>query len=222
MYNSPLSWANFDTSEGFMIIPKDEYISLFCPTNFQNFPKSYITAFCQGDSNFKVNGKPNYKYTDLKCTDNIKLLPRKTGKPCNSGKGELIKVGYLAFGTFLEAYQVCFDKYSNLAVYTKNVMKHNLAGVAPLNATWQRNDIMSLNIEFSYDCDRQIDYISKNIGKRFPSKDKCCFTKRQLVNPKDMVSGLAQMATYSRLNVIPHWSSCSTKVNQMSINVDGF
>ncbi|CAH0719131.1 unnamed protein product, partial [Brenthis ino] len=39
----------------------------------------------------------------------------------------------------------------------------------------------------------------------------CCFTKRQLVSPKDVLPGLSQLATYNYLNVVPHWSTCGTE-----------
>ncbi|KAG6454119.1 hypothetical protein O3G_MSEX008521 [Manduca sexta] len=209
MFTSPLNWPSYEISADSMIIPRDDYVSLLCPGDFTIFPSPYVMAFCEGEKKFKVKGK-TYKYTDIKCKKEFEPNIYETGGECHGDDTELLNIQYEVLDGILQAYDVCYDKYNNMPVYTKHRLDRHMADVEPKNKKWLNTHLWPLNSDNLYDCRNEISKISIDIRSWFHVDDKCCFSRRQLINPRDMIPGLMQSSTYTYLNVVPHWSTCIT------------
>ncbi|OWR49308.1 hemicentin-2 [Danaus plexippus plexippus] len=111
-------------------------------------------------------------------------------------------------------YDVCLDHEQKIPLFAKQTSNKGIAlNAPPGDYTFVESKYLPFHFGDMYDCDSQLRFISSSIGKSIkPVKDvECCFTKRQLINPRDVLPGLSQVAVYSYLNVIPHWSTCGTK-----------
>lgn len=215
MLGLPSKWPQYETADGYIRIKKEEeYLRLSCPSAFSNFPHNYTIALCEGENDFKVKGNL-HKYSDLKCTEEIKHEVRETRKECFHNDTEWIKVGFIVFNNFLPVYDVCLDKKNKMPIYTKHSLDRYLAEVAPESPNWIVGDL-PFNFDEIYDCNNQTTSISGDLNKWFHDEDGCCFKKRQLVNPRDVPPGLAQTATYNYINVAPQWSTCGNKVSLFS------
>ncbi|KAM3966005.1 hemicentin-2-like [Aphomia sociella] len=200
---------SYNVIDDSMQIPKDEIVILSCPERFDLIPTSEIQATCVNGSNFNINGNI-YKYTDLKCSTPIKPVVKHTGLRCNPGRTESIKIGYTIRERFLEVYEICLDKDRGVPIFAKNFVHWSTAGIEPKDTIWSDHKSAPYNFDALYDCNYQINGISSVLGKRFHTDDRCCFAKKQLVNSRDVAPGLPQIATYSHLNVVPHWSTCNS------------
>lgn len=209
---------SFKNTNGFLRIPSEKTIFLHCPSGFQYIPENFeVMATCQGENHFQI-GRHIYEFSQLSCREEVPLTVRKTGRRCRNEESELMKIGYTARTKFFESIAVCLDKERNAPIYAKHRLRKSMANVEPKDMTMRYNDdSLPLNLDEIYNCDIQINHISANLGKWFHPEDKCCFKKRQLVNARDLPTGLAQKAAFSYLNVVPQWSTCSSKVRKLVI-----
>ncbi|XP_050355253.1 hemicentin-1-like [Nymphalis io] len=188
-------------------------IYIICPGSFLSNNKerlgTYISATCIDKTLFQINNK-TYDISALKCDKEIKVKQERTYKPCRMGNTELIMIGYSLSSTdLLRIFDVCIDKDKFKIHFTKYGIGQGIANTDIIGAIFEESELLPLNFDDIYDCKEQINSISITIGRSFSKSDKCCFGKRQLVNSKDVLPGLGQAATFTYLNVVPVWSSCS-------------
>ncbi|XP_028169127.1 hemicentin-1-like isoform X2 [Ostrinia furnacalis] len=201
--------AEFENNNGVLRIPSKKRLSLYCPSGFEIIPEKKISVICERETNFLVNGHL-YEYTDLNCQEEIQPKIRNTGRRCNSGNSEVIKIGYEFPDDFQEVYEVCIDKDYNVPVYAKQRIQRSLADKELKGPMWE-SDSFPLEFDELYWCDTQINAVSSLLRRWFHETDRCCFDRRQLVNSRDLSGGLPQKAALTYLNVVPHWSTCNTK-----------
>ncbi|XP_046970806.1 hemicentin-1-like [Vanessa cardui] len=186
-------------------------IYIFCPGTYLSYNDerlgTYILATCVDKTLFQMNNK-TYNISDMKCGKEIEATYKFTNVKCRMGNTELVSVGYSLGTYFLSVYDVCLDKDKFRIHFTKYAIHEGVADTDLIGAKFEKSELLPLNFDDMYDCEKQISSISASIGERFSDSDKCCFGKRQLVNPKDVMPGLVQAATYTYLNVVPVWSSC--------------
>lgn len=215
MLSSSLNWPIFEQSDKYMVFTKGEQFNLFCPKKFKSFPRKQITAFCDGGMDILVNGK-KYDYSTIQCTDEVHHIVQRTGEKClESGNTERIMITYkelLGFGIQKQVYEICWDQRNNVPIYAKHMMLHAIAD-NEYETEWLDSDQIRMDFNELYNCEIQTNTISRRLGKSFHTTDKCCFSKRQLVNPRDVFPGPPQKATYSYFNVVPQWSTCNTDVS---------
>ncbi|CAG9782573.1 unnamed protein product [Diatraea saccharalis] len=201
----------FEISNGFVRIPTEESLLLYCPSGFSNIPRSEVIATCEGDMNFNIEGR-TFKYSELNCQEEVTPLIRRTGSQCSSENTEKVLVGFEIRGEFLEVYEICMDKATNTPVYAKTKIHRSIPDVSSKNDfKWFGDDSSELNFDDIYDCNRQINDISSRLRKWFHFEDRCCFKSRKLVNPRDLIAGISQKTAYTYLNVVPQWSTCGTE-----------
>nr|XP_026491834.1 hemicentin-1-like isoform X1 [Vanessa tameamea] len=191
-------WPLFEINGSFMRIPKNTKFLLVCPTSYithksTNFGQQRL-ASCVGNTEFQIIGK-NIDFEDLNCNEEIKPLSKSTGLHCSRGNTELLKVGYSLRSEFLGVYDICFDKDKNVTLYSRHHIHRSLADRVP-----------DIPIKFTGS-----NHLPKDFNAIYKCRDKCCFAKKQLVNPRDVSPGFPQVATYNDLNVLPHWSTCGTE-----------
>ncbi|KAI5633527.1 immunoglobulin i-set domain-containing protein [Phthorimaea operculella] len=204
-------WPMFETSEGNLKIPSGETVRLHCPSGFKKFNTTDTYATCKQES-FTVGGKP-FKYSELECNKEVFLTTRATRKQCmiKDPSSKMIKIGYWAGPKFLEIYEVCLDMNSRVPHYAKHDIHYSLANVEPKAQNWPKIGAHLRKIDEMYDCGVQVDTISSVLRSWFHREDKCCFSKRPLVNARDVTPGLPQKSTYTVWNLVPHWSTCNTQ-----------
>lgn len=212
MLSPTLNWPQYEVKNGFMSIANEKYVYLFCPNRFKLFPQAYNVAFCKGGTKFNIRGQ-SYDFSNMECTENVIHSIERTGESCFSGNTELLKVIFKVLSYTVEAYEVCLDKDNNRPLYTNMRMSSSVADVDYLGTDWSDDDKIALSLDDAYECNRQINVTSSVLGRWFHRDDGCCFAKRQLVSPKDLLPGIAQKAAYSHLNVVPHWSTCNLEVS---------
>ncbi|XP_053616354.1 hemicentin-1-like [Plodia interpunctella] len=195
------------TAGDYMYIPKGLSLDLSCPRSFKNIPKSKISATCIEETKFAVDDRV-YNFEDFKCFSKRQLEISRRGFRCSHIDSEIVDVGFYIEGKFSPVYEVCVNKRNNMPIFTKVALRRTLSGVAPKNPEWFESTHVPFNFQTMYDCRKQNLEISRALNRWFPVDDQCCFGKRQLVSPKDVMPGLSQVATYSNLNLIAQWSSC--------------
>ncbi|KAJ2945335.1 hypothetical protein O0L34_g9427 [Tuta absoluta] len=203
-------WPTFETSEGILRIPSGETVLLLCPSSFKKFNTTGAYATCQQQS-LIVDGKP-FKFSELECNKNVRLGRRKTRTHClmKDPTSRIEKIGYWVGSKFFKVYEVCLDMKTKVPYYAKHEIHHSLANVEPTAPNWPKLGPRLRKIDEMYDCDVQVN-ISAVLRTWSHKEDKCCFSKRPLVNARDVTPGLPQMSTYSALNLVPHWSTCNTQ-----------
>ncbi|XP_014358827.2 hemicentin-1 isoform X3 [Papilio machaon] len=191
-------------------IPVGEEIIIYCIKGFEIFPGTELKATCVQDTMLKIGDK-EIKYNDIKCRKDVTPITKPTGKRCSPTKRdtETIKVGIETDGKFDEVFEICYDKFNSIPIYSTHKINRSLAGVEPTDVNWYDNDLVRYNYDELYDCTNQMYHI--NAIRPLARGLECCFTKRKLVNPQDVSPGVSQIATYSNLNIVPHWSTCGTK-----------
>ncbi|XP_049878315.1 hemicentin-2-like [Pectinophora gossypiella] len=212
MVSPSMTWPSFESNKGHIKIPPNEYIRLSCPDGFEKFNKIEMLVSCDRETNFTVDGTV-HKFSDFSCKEEIKPVVKGTGKNClfSKSSSEAIKIGYEIRGRFLEVYNICLDKDTKTPLYTNHVINHGLSGVDLKRTQWHKSELLPFNFDELYNCELQLNTISSVLGKWFHKDDNCCFSKRRLVNPRDVIPGLSQVATYSHLNIVPHWSTCNSQ-----------
>lgn len=207
-----LMWpSSFERIREYVRIPNGEPVLLSCPSGFQIFPVNHIVATCKQQKQFFYNGK-NYEFQNLQCRTENRPVLKSTRESCLPGNTEKFRIGYEVLGRFLEVYSVCFDHDNYMPVYAQYSIDRNIAADELKREEWYRNELTPVDFETIYNCEMQL-AVMRIFGTGPSRDDRCCFSKRQLVNPRDVLPGLSQKATYNHINLIPHWSSCNTKVN---------
>ncbi|XP_063384363.1 hemicentin-1-like [Cydia fagiglandana] len=211
MLTSDNKVANFKTSGGYMRIPKDETIKLVCPSSFNTIRLKEMLVTCEDAQQFlhQSSGR-RYAYPDLKCRDKWRPIVKRTGRRCAKRKAEILNVGFETGETFETVYEVCLARDSKNPIYTKLDMQPSLANSVTDNDTVWFNYGSPVDLDSLYDCSNQNAETSAILNKEFHTGDGCCFAKRMLVNPLDVAPGLHD-ATYTHLNVVPHWGTCNSK-----------
>lgn len=199
-----------------MTFEEGSEIVIYCIKGFEMFPGTELVAYCVFDTTLKIGDK-EIDYNDLKCKNDITPVAKPTGERCSPTKRntETIKVGIETDGKFDEVYEICYDNINYVPIYSTHKINGSLAIVKPEDVKWYDNELIRYNFNELYDCTQQMYHINsiKPLARGFD----CCFTKRQLVNPQDVSLGVSQIATYSYLNVVPHWSTCGTSVISFSV-----
>lgn len=191
-------WPKFDTVRNYFVLQTNYEIKLSCNSqplrqnSVKNFPGQHeIVAFCDREDKFTVGNK-TYKFDDLVCEYSVLPTFKPMGGKCLQENTELIKVGF-GIDPFVEAYEVCYDRSHENALYTRIDMSMpiNLAGAA--DRTWKK-------------------YSSADDGNYNCTGDAtCCYTRAQLLNAQDVKFGPPQAATdYVRLNSFPLWRTCNS------------
>ncbi|CAH0719138.1 unnamed protein product, partial [Brenthis ino] len=172
---------------------------------------SPLWAKCIGNSIFKTDFG-NIDISNLKCDGPINIAIKGTNEPCIKGNSELVQVGFQVKSSFLSVYDVCIDKIKNYPCFIKYALNENMANSTPTELVhYVESSYMPFKFEDLYDCSNQLKSIYAKTGVNLSEGNKCCFTRKQLVSPKDMLPGIAQIATYTYVNVIPQWSTCGTE-----------
>ncbi|XP_061380842.1 hemicentin-1-like isoform X2 [Danaus plexippus] len=214
-------WPEFRTSNEYVHIPIYKYFLLSCPGssviyNGETFGQNVKTKCSELKDKIEIKNRI-IDYDKLKCTKKMKPLTKRTGISCFEQHGnntELLQIGFFSRSKFLKVYDVCLDHEQKIPLFAKQTSNKGIAlNAPPGDYTFVESKYLPFHFGDMYDCDSQLRFISSSIGKSIKSvKDvECCFTKRQLINPRDVLPGLSQVAVYSYLNVIPHWSTCGTK-----------
>lgn len=225
-------WPEFRTSNEYVHIPIYKYFLLSCPGssviyNGETFGQNVKTKCSEQKDKIEIKNRI-IDYDKLKCTKKIKPLTKRTGISCFEQHGnntELLQIGFFSRSKFLKVYDVCLDHEQKIPLFAKQTSNKGMAlNAPPGDYTFVESKYLPFHFGDMYDCDSQLRFISSSIGKSIkPVKDvECCFTKRQLINPRDVLPGLSQVAVYSYLNVIPHWSTCGTKVSIESYTVTAY
>lgn len=206
-----LIWpSSFERTGEFVKIPNGEPVLLSCPNGFQNFPVNDTMVRCNKEKQFLYNGK-SYEFQKFQCRTEHKPILRNTGEICRPGTTEKLRIGYEALGRFLEVYSVCFDVENLVPIYAEHSIGRNVAAEELENEEWYTNEFTPFDFESIYNCETQM-AIMGILGTGSSRDDRCCFSKRQLVNSRDVLPGLSQKATFNYLNLVPQWSSCNSKV----------
>ncbi|CAH2087946.1 unnamed protein product [Euphydryas editha] len=189
----------FKITGGLIRMLKNELILITCPESSIlydkfNIGKEKILVSCAGNQMFTISGR-YVDFNDIKCKKQITPLAKATGKKCNTGNTELLLVGFSLRHQFEDVYEVCFDKDKNVTIYAKNNIDRFLANKLP------KGPIKYVGSK----------YLPPNVNDIYECRDRCCFAKRLLVNPRDVSLGFPQVATYNDLNVSPQWSTCGTE-----------
>ncbi|XP_061717385.1 hemicentin-2-like [Cydia pomonella] len=202
---------NFKTSGVYIRIPKDETIKLVCPSYFNTMYLKEMIVTCDNEQQFlhKADGR-HFAYSDLKCREMWQPIVKRTGRQCAKRNAEILNIGFETRATFQTVYEVCLDLDSKNPIYTKLDMQPSLANSVTNNDTVWFNYDSPVDLDDLYDCTNQNAETSAILNKEFHRGDGCCFAKRMLVNPMDVAPGL-QGATYTHLNLAPHWGTCDSK-----------
>lgn len=191
-------------------IPNGESVLLSCPSGFQNFPVNDAMVRCTQKKLFSYDGK-SHEFKKFQCRREQRPTTRSTGKSCLSTNTEKLRIGYELLGEFLEVYSVCFDLDDYVPIYAEHNINRNVAADELSREVWYENEFTPYDFESIYNCEMQM-AIMRILGTEASRDDRCCFSKRQLVNSRDVLPGLSQMATYNHINLVPQWSSCNSKV----------
>ncbi|XP_026323130.1 hemicentin-1-like [Hyposmocoma kahamanoa] len=205
-----LIWpSSFERVGEYVRIPNGQPVRLSCPNGFQHFPTNDIMVRCLKQKQFLYNGK-SHEFQKFQCRTEHRPILRKTGESCLPGNTEKLRIGYEALGQFLEVYSVCFDVDNFVPIYAEHNIDRNVAAEKLKREEWYANEYTFFDLETIYNCNKQM-AILKILGTGSFWDNRCCFSKRQLINSRDVLPGLSQRATYNLLNVVPQWSSCNSK-----------
>lgn len=211
------AWPVFETSEGYLRIQKLRKFKFFCPeSNVSDSNRIYersVDTTCVGDSMFVLRGK-EVRASEITCRKRIKPLAKMLfQRKCFGSNTSLLNVGFDVDGPFMNVFDVCFDNKTQTPLFVSHSMHKAIANTMPKNVDrYTTGRFLNLEFEDIYDCRNQVDAISTFTGGALKD-EKCCFKRRQLVNPMDVYPGISQVASYHYLNVVPQWSTCGTQVS---------
>ncbi|XP_052744750.1 hemicentin-1 isoform X2 [Bicyclus anynana] len=203
------------SDNGILSIQASHNILMICPNTFINIDGikfgEHLNGTCVDGSIFNINGNP-VDITNIRCNDKIVPLTKSTTIRCGPGNTKLLNIGYSVGFEFIGIYDVCIETRRKRPLYAKHEMHPLAANAVPNEAIdYVESRYLPYKFEDMYNCREQRDNILSLTGKRLSTNHKCCFAKRQLVNPKDVILGYQQVATYSYLNVIPKWGTCGAE-----------
>ncbi|XP_045778361.1 hemicentin-1-like [Maniola jurtina] len=207
-------WPVFKVSGGTLRMHKHEEFTLFCPNSFISYAGSNygndLKISCAGDSMFELR-KTTVNASEITCNQPVFPLARNiSDRKCLGHDTKLIHVGFDVDGASMNVFRICFSETTNITLYVIHSIHKAIAATIPKNvAGYTKGTKLRFEFEDIYDCRNQVNEISQFTGKAV--SDNCCFKRRQLVNPMDVLPGISQVATYHYLNVVPQWNSCSTE-----------
>ncbi|XP_045453480.1 uncharacterized protein LOC123662721 [Melitaea cinxia] len=186
-------------------------IFIYCPDSLLIYNEerlgSYISAYCINETRFLVNDK-EYDISNIKCKEKIKPKYHKTNTACAPGNTELVQVRFEVKSQIFSVFDVCIDKDKYKIHFVRYIMHSGIANTSLAGASFTNNELLPLNFNDIYNCNSQLKSIYATTGEKLSKDGKCCFGKRQLVSPMDVLPGVTQETTYTYLNVVPVWSSC--------------
>lgn len=196
-------------------------IFIYCPDSLLIYNEerlgSYISAYCINETQFLVNDK-EYDISNIKCKEKIKPKYHKTNTACAPGNTELVQVRFEVKSQIFSVFDVCIDKDKYKIHFVRYIMHSGIANTSLAGATFTNNELLPLNFNDIYNCNSQLKSIYATTGEKLSKDGNCCFGKRQLVSPMDVLPGVMQETTYTYLNVVPVWSSCGQEVHFLLLN----
>lgn len=197
IFDKDWTWPMLDTVRNYFLLRTDYEMKLSCnsqvgrPNSFKNFPGQHeLVAFCDREDKFTVGDK-TYKFDELVCEYPVLPTFKPMGEKCLQENTESIKVGF-GSNNFVEAYEVCYDKTNDNALYTRVDMSMPINLAQLTDRTWKK---YTLPDDGNYNC---------------TGDATCCLARTQLLNAQDVKFGPPQAATdYIRLNSVPLWRTCN-------------
>ncbi|KAH9643686.1 hypothetical protein HF086_001796 [Spodoptera exigua] len=218
MFSTSSGWSVFPITDNYMIIPHKSHFYMRCPSGFVN-PElslnSNIMPYCERDDIVKIAGN-FYKFGDLKCNKEAKPNFEDTEEQCFGDNTEYVKLGFRPSSNnnyVVEVYRVCFDKVNDVPLFTMHQLSPHHTDIPSTSQWYSSSDTSTEDFEELYNCRRQLYDVSMALGRGLRSAS-CCFGKRHLVNPRDLLPGIPVTVSFEYKNIVPHWSTCNSKVVQ--------
>ncbi|XP_045505024.1 hemicentin-1-like [Colias croceus] len=213
--------TQYDVENDLIRIPGNKKISFICPNNYikfrgRNLLVSSLQAKCKTDSQFEIKHKAiigtSTNVYDLECSEEPKPHLRNPNIVCNYlDDYQIINVGFKLVSTFQIMYSVCFNVVTKEPTYARYEIYH--FGHRTVRPYEYENSKYTNDEAEVYDCDWQRNFFIQSFGFDM-CPNKCCYIRRQLVNPQDLYPSY-EAAAFNNINVVPHWTSCSTNWNQI-------
>lgn len=163
--------------------------------------RSYSTtlkAKCLENTSFKTKEFGVIDISELKCDKDVHLTENKLSeKYCVKEPSELMGIGFKLETEWIGIFDACIDKNTNVTYFIKYSMNIKMRNQMPKD--YAETQLLSFKSE-------------DDLGCRTNGVSKCCFAKKQLLSPEDVLPGLQQIAVYNYRNFITQWSSCGTEV----------
>ncbi|KAF9424430.1 hypothetical protein HW555_000569 [Spodoptera exigua] len=208
-------WSVFPITDNYMIIPHKSHFYMRCPSGFVN-PElslnSNIMPYCERDDIVKIAGN-FYKFGDLKCNKEAKPNFENTEEQCFGDNTEYVKLGFRPSSNnnyVVEVYRVCFDKVNDVPLFTMHQLSPHHTDIPSTSQWYSSSDTSTEDFEELYNCRRQLYDVSMALGRGLRSAS-CCFSRRHLVNPRDLLPGIPVTVSFEYKNIVPHWSTCNSK-----------
>ncbi|CAH0663934.1 unnamed protein product [Spodoptera exigua] len=215
MFSTSSGWSVFPITDNYMIIPHKSHFYMRCPSGFVN-PElslnSNIMPYCERDDIVKIAGN-FYKFGDLKCNKEAKPNFEDTEEQCFGDNTEYVKLGFRPSSNnnyVVEVYRVCFDKVNDVPLFTMHQLSPHHTDIPSTSQWYSSSDTSTEDFEELYNCRRQLYDVSMALGRGLRSAS-CCFGKRHLVNPRDLLPGIPVTVSFEYKNIVPHWSTCNSK-----------
>ncbi|KAF9410132.1 hypothetical protein HW555_010708 [Spodoptera exigua] len=215
MFSTSSGWSVFPITDNYMIIPHKSHFYMRCPSGFVNpelFLNSKIMPYCERDDIVKIAGN-FYKFGDLKCNKEAKPNFENTEEQCFGDNTEYVKLGFRPSSSnnyVVEVYRVCFDKVNDVPLFTMHQLSPHHTDIPSTSQWYSSSDTSTEDFEELYNCRRQLYDVSMALGRGLRSAS-CCFGKRHLVNPRDLLPGIPVTVSFEYKNIVPHWSTCNSK-----------
>ncbi|KAH9643687.1 hypothetical protein HF086_001797, partial [Spodoptera exigua] len=215
MFSTSSGWSVFPITDNYMIIPHKSHFYMRCPSGFVNpelFLNSNIMPYCERDDIVKIAGN-FYKFGDLKCNKEAKPNFENTEEQCFGDNTEYVKLGFRPSSSnnyVVEVYRVCFDKVNDVPLFTMHQLSPHHTDIPSTSPWYSSSDTSTEDFEELYNCRRQLYDVSMALGRGLRSAS-CCFGKRHLVNPRDLLPGIPVTVSFEYKNIVPHWSTCNSK-----------
>lgn len=207
-----LRWpSSFEKMGEYVRIPTGEPVLLSCDIGFEYFNETDAMVRCTQQKQFLYGGK-SHEFDKFQCRTEQSLNIRSTGESCLFSNSEKLEIGYEALGQFLPVYHVCFDFDNYVPLYAEHSINRNIADAELKREEWHEIELLPYDFETIFKCESQVVALTKTLGTDVSWDSKCCFSKRQMVNSRDVLPGLSQIATFHHINLVPQWSSCNSKV----------
>lgn len=159
----------------------------------RTFP-SLVVATCLENTTFTTIEYGTIDISLLKCDKEVTLTTKLLNKQyCINEPSELMNVGFKLQTRLIVIFDVCINRTKNITHFIKHAIAKDISNV-------QRDDLLlESKSNNNLNCTKNID-------------NQCCFGKKQLISPEDILPGLQRIAAYSESNFFPQWSSCGTEV----------
>ncbi|XP_038219003.1 hemicentin-1-like [Zerene cesonia] len=208
--------TDFNVENDLIRIPKNTFITLECPNNYiildhKNIYLSSLKVKCKQDSQFETDRRnrkisSNVDLYDFECSEEPRPALRNIIMPCNYlNDYKIINVGYQSSSSFQIMYSVCFNIVSKEITFAQYTL-HHFGHRTIRYYEYQNNKYMEDESEI-YDCESQRKFLLESFGFD-DCNNKCCFRRRQLVNPQDLYPSY-EAAAFNNINIVPHSTVCT-------------